>query len=198
MRIIYLDIGSMRPDHFGCYGYHRNTTPNLDRIARAGVRFTGAYCNSSPCVPSRVSFLSGRFGINHGALTHWGSGSEFRFPGEGYFYNPDIPLLSRYLRQYGIKTVSFSTFADRHQINWFYAGWSEFYTPSLKGGDEDADEVNAAVIPWLEAHGAEDDYFLHNQYWDSHRNYTVAQKWPDLYAEEPPPDWPDEKAIERL
>ena len=89
------------------------------------------------------------------------------------------------------------TFADSHQANWFHAGWSEFHTPSLKGGDEDADEVNAAVIPWLEAHGGEDDYFLHIQYWDPHRNYTVAQKWVDLYAEEPPPDWPDETAIGR-
>jgi arylsulfatase A-like enzyme len=68
MRIFYLDLDSMRPDHFGCYGYHRNTTPNLDAIARQGVRFTHAYCNSSPCVPARASFLSGRFGVHHGAV----------------------------------------------------------------------------------------------------------------------------------
>ena len=38
MRILYFDLDSMRPDHFGCYGYHRDTTPNMDRIAREGVR----------------------------------------------------------------------------------------------------------------------------------------------------------------
>src|SRR3954447_12179605 len=33
MRILYIDIDSQRPDHLGCYGYHRNTSPNIDRVA---------------------------------------------------------------------------------------------------------------------------------------------------------------------
>jgi hypothetical protein len=51
MRVLYLDIDSMRPDHFGCYGYRRNTTPNLDAVAQQGVRFRHAYCNSSRACP---------------------------------------------------------------------------------------------------------------------------------------------------
>ena len=195
MRILYLDIDSLRPDHFGCYGYHRNTTPNMDRIAREGVRFSHVYCNSSPCVPARASFISGRFGINHGALTHWGPGSKFRGPYDGLRYWQDMPLLNRHLRQNGYKTVSFSSFADRHQAFWFCGGWSEMHTPSLNMGNEDADEVNAALLPWLQEHGAEDDWFLHAQYWDPHRNYTVAPEWVDLFAEDPPPSWPNEEAI---
>jgi arylsulfatase A-like enzyme len=185
----------MRPDHFGCEGYARDTTPNLDRIAREGVRFTRAYCNSSPCVPARASFASGRFGVHHGALTHWGPGSEFRVPADGIRYHDDMPLLPRYLRQHGYRTATFSTFADRHQAHWFSAGWSEAHTPSLKTGNENADEVNAAVLPWIDAHAEQDDWFLHVQYWDPHRNYTVAQEWIDLVAGGPLPDWPDEAAI---
>lgn len=195
MRILYIDIDSQRPDHFGCYGYHRDTTPNIDRIAGEGVRFTHSYCNSSPCVPARASFASGLFGINHGALTHWGPGSEFRPPWDGLRYWQDMPLLNRYLRNNGYKTVSFSSFADRHQAFWFCGGWSEMHTPSLKMGAENADEVNAELLPWLHRHGAEDDYFLHVQYWDPHRNYTVGQEWIDLFAGEPLPEWPDEETI---
>ncbi len=36
MRILYIDIDSLRPDHLGCYGYHRNTSPTIDRIAASG------------------------------------------------------------------------------------------------------------------------------------------------------------------
>lgn len=196
MRILYLDIDSMRPDHFGCNGYHRNTTPNLDAIARQGVSFRHAYCASSPCVPARASFISGRFGIHHGALTHWGPGSEFQIPSDGIGYRADMPLLTRHLREHGYRTVTFSTFADRHQAFWFHGGWTESYTPSLKTGNEDADEVNAAVLPWLQRHGQDDDWFLHVQYWDPHRNYTVDQHWIDLIAHDSIPEWPDQSAIE--
>lgn len=195
MRILYLDIDSMRPDHFGCHGYGRDTTPNMDRIAREGVRFSRAYCASSPCVPARASFMSGRFGIHHGALTHWGPGSEFRVPSDGLDYWPDMPLLPRHLRQHGYRTVTFSSFADRHQAFWFYGGWTESHTHSLKKGAENADEVTAAVLPWIEADGASDNWFLHVQYWDPHRNYTVEHEWIDRIEGEPIPAWPDEEAI---
>jgi arylsulfatase A-like enzyme len=108
-----------------------------------------------------------------------------------------MPLLTRHLRQHGYKTVTFSTFADRHQAFWFHGGWSESHTPSLKTGDENADEVNEAVLPWLKNHGQDDNWFLHVQYWDPHRNYTVDQKWIDLIADDPFPAWPDEAAIAR-
>ena len=195
MRVLYLDIDSMRPDHFGCHGYGRNTTPNMDRIAREGSRFRHAYCASSPCVPARASFMSGRYGVHHGALTHWGPGSGFRVPSDGLDYWPDMPLLPRHLRQHGYHTVTFSSFADRHQAFWFYGGWTESHTHSLKKGAETADEVTAAVLPWLEANGATDDWFLHVQYWDPHRNYTVDPVWIDRIASDPIPDWPDEEAI---
>jgi arylsulfatase A-like enzyme len=38
MRVLYVDIDTLRADHLGCYGYHRPTSPNIDRIAEQGVR----------------------------------------------------------------------------------------------------------------------------------------------------------------
>lgn len=44
----------------GCYGDPVIRTPNLDRLAQEGVRFSRAYCNSPLCCPARMSFLTGR------------------------------------------------------------------------------------------------------------------------------------------
>ena len=55
MRILMFDIDTLRADHMGCYGYGRNTTPNMDRVAEEGVRFDRYYCPNAPCLPSRAS-----------------------------------------------------------------------------------------------------------------------------------------------
>lgn len=195
MRFIYLDIDSLRPDHMGCYGYHRNTTPNIDKIAEQGVRFNDCYTASSPCVPSRASFMTGRFAINHGALTHWGPGSELQYP-DGDGHSEEVPFFTRHLRKADYKTVTFSSFGDRHKCWWYFAGWNEVHTHSLKEGNEDAHEVTDAVIPWLRQHGKEDNYFLHIQFWDPHTMYTSPDEYAEQWKDAPAKAFPTESDIE--
>ncbi len=76
MRIIYIDIESQRPDHLGCYGYHRNTTPCIDALACEGVRFDKVYAADAPCLLSRIGFYSGRFGIQTGGVGHGGTAGQ--------------------------------------------------------------------------------------------------------------------------
>ena len=45
----------------GCYGAKAIPTPNLDRLAARGTRFTSGYCTSATCTPSRYSLLSGEY-----------------------------------------------------------------------------------------------------------------------------------------
>ncbi|MCH8296172.1 sulfatase [Candidatus Poribacteria bacterium] len=195
MRILYLDLDSMRPDHMGCYDYHRNTTPNMDSVAAEGVTFTRLYASDSPCVPARATFISGKFAAHHGAATHWGPGSEFQYPGHAHHHRPEDAIFTRLLRQNGIRPISFSSFADRHQAWWFAAGWREYHAYTEKGGGEQADEVNATVLPWLKTHGKEDNWFLHVQYWDPHRIYKAPLKYMRQFETDPLPPWPDEAAI---
>jgi arylsulfatase A-like enzyme len=193
MRVIYLDLDTLRPDHVSGYGYPRPTTPNLDRIVRRGVRFTQAFCQASPCVPSRAALFSGRFDVHNGVVTHWGPGAGLRPPA------PDAPMLARHLYANGYRTVSVSSFADRHQAWWFCEGWSELYQHTLKRGNEIADEVNAAALPWLRRNATSDNFFLHLQYWDAHRNYRLPEprRWLDLIAGSPVQAWPDQATIDR-
>jgi hypothetical protein len=147
LRIVYFDIDSLRPDHLGCYGYGRPTSPAIDEIAAQGMRFDRYYCADSPCMPSRHGWISGRFGINNGVVTHGGPASKLQILEQRYG-GPDErnQLVQRKLRQHGYDTVCFSNFPTRHCATWFGLGWSEFHSPNLKTGSETADEVNEAVL----------------------------------------------------
>lgn len=57
------DLGYGDP---GCYGAQDIKTPNLDRLAEEGVRFTDFYSNGAICSPTRVAFLTGRYQQRYG------------------------------------------------------------------------------------------------------------------------------------
>jgi arylsulfatase A-like enzyme len=69
----------MRGDHMGCAGNPVIQTPNLDRLARAGVRFTRAYVNNPLCMPSRATLFTGLAPRAHGVRTN-GIPLDRRFP----------------------------------------------------------------------------------------------------------------------
>ena len=133
MRILYVDMDCTRPDHLGCYGYHRNTSPNIDRIARQGMIFRNVYASDTPCLPSRAALFSARFGINNGIVGHAGEGSKLRYPGDGHETNREcLPLVMALRRQAKLWNCTISPFADRHTAWWFLAGFNELIDPGVR------------------------------------------------------------------
>ena len=59
--ILWICTDQQRYDTIGALGYPHIHTPQLDRLAREGVAFTHAFCQSPICTPSRASFLTGRY-----------------------------------------------------------------------------------------------------------------------------------------
>ncbi len=57
----------LRFDYLSCYGHPTLETPNIDKIAQQGVRFTNAYVQSPVCGSSRMSYYTGRYVHSHGA-----------------------------------------------------------------------------------------------------------------------------------
>ena len=66
--ILFITTDQHRQDCLGCYGNPMLRTPNLDRLAREGVRFSNAFGNSVTCGPSRASILTGKAVQGH---RHW-------------------------------------------------------------------------------------------------------------------------------
>ncbi len=191
MRILYIDIDTLRPDHLGCYGYLRNTSPNIDRIAADGVRFENCYVSDAPCLPSRASLFTGRFGIHTGVVNHGGLAADLRPMGAGRGFRTDGQrpgFVAAMRRGAGLWPASFSSFAERHSAWWFCEGWREMWNPG-KGGSEDAHEVVPAALEWIGRNAKKDDWFLHVHVWDPHTDYTVPEAFGNPFAGEPIETW---------
>lgn len=65
--ILFIMCDQLRWDYLSCYGHPTLNTPNIDRLAKIGVRFDRAYVQSPVCGPSRVCFYTGRTVFSHGA-----------------------------------------------------------------------------------------------------------------------------------
>ncbi|MGD0113423.1 MAG: sulfatase [Armatimonadota bacterium] len=68
--VIICVLDAARIDHFACYGYPRDTTPNFDRMARDGVLFEQHFCQASQTRPSTISLLTGQYPDTHGQLAN--------------------------------------------------------------------------------------------------------------------------------
>jgi len=197
MRIVYFDCDTLRPDHLSCYGYHRNTSPNMDRIAAEGVRFENCYVSDAPCLPSRCSFFTGRFGIHTGVVGHGGTAADIRIEGPSRPFSMSQAFwpLPMVLKRMGFYTVSISSFAERHAAWWFDAGWRETYNPG-KGGMERADEVAPIALEWIKHNARRDNWFLHIHFWDPHTPYRTPSEYGNPFQDDPPPDWMSQEILE--
>ena len=112
---------------FACYGGKQIPTPNIDAIARAGVRLTQAYVSASVCGPSRAGLMTGRYQQRFG--------HEFNGPGRPQpdYTRADMGLDLRE-RTFGdaMKALGYRTMA----IGKWHLGMGEAYHPLSRGFDE--------------------------------------------------------------
>ena len=69
--ILFIMCDQLRFDYLGCAGHPTIKTPNIDKLAAKGVRFTNAFCQSPICGPSRMSFYTGRYVSSHGSQSNF-------------------------------------------------------------------------------------------------------------------------------
>lgn len=96
----------------GCYGNRFHETPNLDRLASQGVRFTDAYAACPVCSPTRASIMAGQYparvGITDFIPGHWRPYEKLRVPINRTQYLPlEVVTLAETLKQAGYATGMF-------------------------------------------------------------------------------------------
>ncbi|MDG1068421.1 MAG: sulfatase-like hydrolase/transferase, partial [Sulfitobacter sp.] len=92
-KILFIMCDQLRFDYLGCTGHPSIRTPNIDALAKRGVRFDKTYVQSPICGPSRMSFYTGRYVRSHGA--HW----------NGFPLRVGEMTLGDHLRPLGVRTV---------------------------------------------------------------------------------------------
>jgi arylsulfatase A-like enzyme len=91
--VLFIMCDQLRWDYLSCSGHPTLQTPNIDKLAKKGVRFTRTYVQSPICGPSRMSFYTGRYMQSHGS--NW----------NGFPLRVGELTLGDYLRPLGIATV---------------------------------------------------------------------------------------------
>src|SRR5436305_14514320 len=93
--ILLIAIDSLRADRLSCYGYHRLTTPHIDRFAIEGVLFENTYSAHIPTTSAYASMLTGMdsFSTQVVALRHKGG------------LRPEVNTMAEVMRDFGYNTT---------------------------------------------------------------------------------------------
>ncbi|HYZ83399.1 MAG TPA: sulfatase-like hydrolase/transferase, partial [Bryobacteraceae bacterium] len=132
--IIYTDdqgIGDV-----GCYGAKDVKTPNIDRLAERGARFTNWYSSSPVCSPSRASVLTGKYPQRTGVVDVLDSSAKFDIDG----LRANETTVASLLRRAGYRTGAVGKWhlgsapqsrpmsQGFDEFFGFYSGWTDYYS----------------------------------------------------------------------
>lgn len=79
INIILIEVDSLRPDHLGCYGYHLNTSPNIDKFAKNANLYLNCFSAATWTLPSNYSLLTSLYLPQHKVYS-WNSFIDKQIP----------------------------------------------------------------------------------------------------------------------
>jgi len=169
MKIIMISLDSLRAKRLGSYGYHKPTSPYIDKIATEGVLFENAFASDIPTEVAHTSIFTGKIGLRTGIVSH---GSELtNLP-------KTINWLPTMLRKAGFTTGAVD---NLYQLKEWFARGFRYYTNSVgKNRWIDGQTINELTMPWLKEH-KDEDFFLFLHYWDPHTPYLPPEEYIPLF-----------------
>jgi arylsulfatase A-like enzyme len=160
--IVLIGIDSLRADHMSCYGYHRLTTPHIERFAGEATLFERTYSAHIPTTSAYANMLTGMdvFSTQAVALRHKGP------------LRPEVKTLAEVLREAGYNTtcVGFSGNPASRGFDKYldFPGWGSWN----EGRSPKAENLNAVAIPELDRLvRARKPFFLFLRHMDPHAPY---------------------------
>jgi arylsulfatase A-like enzyme/predicted negative regulator of RcsB-dependent stress response len=177
-----MTLDTTRADHLGCYGYERAETPALDRLARAGIRFSDAVAPTSMTLPSHTSIFTGLDPPHHGVRDN-----------AEYILTAAYTTLAEILRDHGYETVAFvSSFVldSRFGLDQGFQHYDDQVATSTDeafghSNQRDAGAVTQAVIRWLTQRKDNRPFFAWVHYFDPHEPYQPPPPFAERFHDRP-------------
>jgi arylsulfatase A-like enzyme len=183
--LILITVDTLRADHLGCYGYPRETSPNVDRLADGGVLFERAIAQWPKTGPSFASFFIGSYPQTTG-LTHK---AAIRLP-DGYLTLPEL------MADLGFETAAVISNAVLAQRLGWNRGFDEYLetwklAPEVSDDPEEyrkwinAARVNELALPLLERRRDAERLFAWIHYSDPHAPYLLPADFDNPFLGDP-------------
>ncbi|MDA2926301.1 sulfatase-like hydrolase/transferase [Acidobacteria bacterium AH-259-G07] len=172
--VILVSIDCLRADRVNAYGYEeRETTPQLDRLARDGVSFKNAFANAPWTIPSHMSIFTSLYPSAHGLNIE--ADLFAKTPPQ---LSASIKTLAGILRENGFKTAAFTAGGGVSAKYGFGRGF-ELYDETDRVAGNDLDQVYEKARSWISAN-RRDCFFLFFHTYEVHQPHTH-----DSFAEKP-------------
>ncbi len=170
--IVLIGIDSLRADHMSCYGYHRQTTPHIDRFAAGGTLFERTYSAYIPTTSAYTAMLTGMdlFTTQVVALRHQGP------------LRAAVKTLPEALRFLGYNTscVGFTGNAASRGFDTYidFPGWGSW----AEGRSPKAQNLNAVAIPELDRLARlKQPFLLFLRHMDPHAPYLPPEPYERMF-----------------
>jgi len=170
--VLLIVVDTLRKDHLGCYGYPRNTSPNVDRLARDSRRYDRAISQAPWTAPSMASLLTSQY---PGVL-----GIE----DEAAILEDDWVVLPEVLREHGYVTAAVVSHLYCSSRWNFDQGFDFFDESNIQGhNDSTSTGVTTEALMFL-ANRTDAPFFLLLHYFDPHDTYLEHAGFPFASDEE--------------
>lgn len=137
--VVLINLDTLRPANMGCYGYSRDTMPNVCAFAKRNMIFTQFFTQSSFTLDSHMSIFTGLYPSTHHVIDALKD-----------TLSPDIPIMTQVLQKHGYRTIWAGITDDINLplVNGFERGFSEIH--DLNGTHSDWNEKYRKLLPALE------------------------------------------------
>ncbi|MCC7294078.1 MAG: sulfatase [Phycisphaerales bacterium] len=177
--ILLITVDTLRADHLGCYGYFRDTSPNIDALARDSLLFTRACAPMATTFPSHLSLFTGVYPSEHGYL------SNTRLIEASFEPTAKLRSVTQMLKDAGYATAAFVSAAPVRDSTGLGIGF-DFYSQPEKddwklAGQRRADETVEAFVAWLAA-SPKEPFFAWIHLFDPHWPYDAPAPYARRYT----------------